>query len=146
MVDGVILAEGNLLIVAVHAGAGHKKELRAAVGNGGIEQVNGAVDINGGVGRGPLDARSHPGQGRQVNNGRGPMRREGIEDILSMANVHLEKLELSLFQRSGEIVALGVRIIEVAEIVKTNNILAVLQQTFGEVGPDKSGGAGDKDF
>ena len=74
------------------------------------------------------------------------MRREGIEDILSMANVHLEKLELSLFQRSGEIVALGVRIIEVAEIVKTNNILAVLQQTFGEVGPDKSGGAGDKDF
>lgn len=74
------------------------------------------------------------------------MRREGIEDGLSMANVHLDKLELSLFQRGGEIVAFGVRIIEVAEIVKTNDILAVRQQTLGKVGPDKAGGAGDKDF
>jgi len=143
--DGVALAEGDLGIHAVDGGGGGERHFFHAVLAGGLEEVDGAFDVDALIERGMVEAGADAGAGGEMDDLVEFYGSEEFADGAGGADVALDEFEgFGERLEAADIGALELRIVKVIELVECPDGMAVVQEAFANVRADEARAAGDE--
>ena len=110
---------------------------------GELQELKGAVHIHIVVEDGLCDGGPDPSTGSDVGDGIDAVREgsqtPGVPDVASNQG------EGGVVPHRRQIPLLDGRIVEVVEVVQADDLVPLSQESFGEMGRDKAGHAGEKD-
>jgi len=142
-VHAVVLGERDLLVVAVHAGAGGQDEAVDAAPGGCLQEHGRPVDIHVRIEQRFCDGRPHARLGCQVHHRVQPPRHDPVHGP-GVADVRLDQAEPGMGDTGRQVRPLDRRVVEGIEVVDPDHVQAQAQQPLSQVGADESSDTSDQ--
>ena len=144
--DGVVLREGHLFVIAVDRRGGAKDERLDLHLPGKLQHRLRAGDVEVGAADRVVDGGAHAGLGREVNDG---VDRLAVEDAAQkggVVDVLLVEVEVRAAAEVGDALFFDGAVVVGVEVVDGGDDVALVQKAAAEVAADEAGAAGDEDM